>query len=118
MVAAKSENVVNSAPLWKYLAISFSNVYASTCQYEALKYVSFAVQMLCKSFKMMPVMIWGMLIVGKSYGMRDWAVALAVTLGSTEFMMTGPTSSSDTSNSLYGFIFLLAFLVLDGLTST
>merc|ERR1719230_1162253 len=67
----------------------------------------------------MPVMIWGMLIVGKSYGMRDWSVALAVTLGSTEFMMTGPTSSSsNTSNSIYGFVLLLAFLVLDGLTST
>ena len=31
------------------------------------KYVSFAVQMLGKSFKMMPVMIWGMIISGKSY---------------------------------------------------
>jgi hypothetical protein len=29
--------------------------------------VSFAVQMLGKSFKMMPVMIWGMIISGKSY---------------------------------------------------
>ena len=57
--------------------MSLSNVYASSCQYEAgvvfgevvvgcpnvrpsrvkaLKYVSFAVQMLGKSFKMMPVM--------------------------------------------------------------
>jgi len=118
MALWKGEELVPKAPIWKYLIISFSNVYASTCQYEALKYVSFAVQMLCKSFKMMPVMVWGMIIVGKRYGMRDWAVALAVTLGSTEFMMTGPTSSSSTSNSIYGFVFLLAFLVLDGLTST
>jgi len=118
MALWKGEELRPKAPLWKYLIISFSNVYASTCQYEALKYVSFAVQMLCKSFKMMPVMVWGMIIVGKSYGMRDWAVALAVTLGSTEFMMTGPTSSSSTSNSIYGFVFLLAFLALDGLTST
>jgi len=119
MALWKGEELVPKAPIWKYLIISFSNVYASTCQYEALKYVSFAVQMLCKSFKMMPVMVWGMIIVGKRYGMRDWAVALAVTLGSTEFMMTGPTSSSDdTSSSIYGFLFLLAFLALDGLTST
>ena len=97
------------APIWKYLIVSLSNVYASSCQYEALKlggdfrsmfshnlpstgnfmipasnsswlwfgdvlsnnpprkYVSFAVQMLGKSFKMMPVMIWGMIISGKSY---------------------------------------------------
>jgi len=119
MVLSKGEAVGNAAPLWKYLVVSLSNVYASTCQYEALKYVSFAVQMLCKSFKMMPVMIWGMLISSKVYGLRDWMVALAVTLGSTEFLMTGPTASkTDAGNSLKGFFFLGGFLMLDGLTST
>jgi len=119
MVWSKGEAVENAAPLWKYLIVSLSNVYASTCQYEALKYVSFAVQMLCKSFKMMPVMIWGMIISSKVYGVRDWMVALAVTLGSTEFLMTGPTASkTDAGNSLKGFLFLGGFLALDGLTST
>eukprot|EP00434_Breviolum_minutum_P014712 symbB.v1.2.012972.t1/scaffold908.1/size153097/5 len=84
MAQVKGESMVNQAPLWKYLIVSLSNVYASSCQYEALKYVSFAVQMLGKSFKMMPVMIWGMIISGKSYSLRDWTVALAVTLGCTE----------------------------------
>ena len=32
--------------------------YASTCQCDALKYVSFAVQMLGKTVKMMSVMVW------------------------------------------------------------
>jgi len=119
MVAAKGEAVVNSAPLWKYLAISFSNVYASTCQYEALKYVSFPVQMLGKSFKMMPVMVWGMLVAGKSYGATDWLVAAAVTGGVTEFLMTGPISSSDDDgSSMYGIALLGGFLLLDGFTST
>ena len=70
--------------------VSLSNVIASTCQYEALKHVSFVVQlhggikyishvlsslsaayhsvhhrMLGKSFKMMPVMLWGMAMSGK-----------------------------------------------------
>merc|ERR550537_155060 len=85
MVAGKGESYRNSAPLWKYLAISFSNVYASACQYEALKYVSFPVQMLGKSFKMMPVMLWGMLVSGKRYGFVDVAVATMVTGGVTEF---------------------------------
>merc|ERR1719198_97001 len=119
MVAAKSENVVNSAPLWKYLAISFSNVYASACQYEALKFVSFPVQMLGKSFKMMPVMVWGMLVSGKRYNLTDWMVALMVTGGVTEFLMTGPIAShSTTENSSRGLLLLVAFLVLDGFTST
>jgi len=119
MAFMRGERMQNEAPLWKYLVVSLSNVYASSCQYEALKYVSFAVQMLGKSFKMMPVMIWGILISGKSYGMRDWTVALAVTLGCTEFLMTGPTHSKVSSaNSFKGFLLLGGFLALDGLTST
>merc|ERR1719492_532073 len=67
MVAGKGESYQNAAPLWKYFAISMSNVAASTMQYEALKFVSFPVQMLGKSFKMMPVMIWSIIISGKTY---------------------------------------------------
>ncbi|CAE7325109.1 slc35b2 [Symbiodinium sp. KB8] len=119
MAIAKGESMKNEAPLWKYLVVSLSNVYASSCQYEALKYVSFAVQMLGKSFKMMPVMIWGMIISGKSYSARDWMIALSVTLGCTEFLMTGPTHSKvDANNSFKGFLLLGGFLALDGLTST
>ena len=40
---------LNSAPPWKDLALSIPNVYAGTCEYEALKYVSSPVQMLGKS---------------------------------------------------------------------
>jgi len=119
MAVSSRESLGNKAPIWKYLIISFSNVFASTCQYEALKYVSFAVQMLGKSFKMLPVMIWGMLISGKSYSALDWGVAIAVTGGVTEFLMTGPTASpGDGGNSIKGFVYLLCFLGLDGLTST
>merc|ERR1719210_303817 len=119
MVVSKGESYINSAPLWKYLAISFSNVYASTCQYEALKYVSFPVQMLGKSFKMMPVMVWGMVVSGKRFGVTDWMIAFAVTGGVVEFLMTGPISShSDQGNSTYGLLLLGGFLALDGFTST
>merc|ERR1719389_665504 len=119
MIAIKGESYSNSAPLWKYLAISFSNVYASTCQYEALKYVSFPVQMLGKSFKMMPVMVWGMAVSGKRFGLSDWLIAFAVTGGVVEFLMTGPISShDDAGNSSYGLMLLAGFLALDGFTST
>jgi len=106
------------APAWKYFSVSLSNVCATWCQYEALLYVSFPVQMLGKSFKMMPVMLWGILISGKTYRLRDWLIAAAVTGGVTEFLMTGPTaSSSTTGNSMYGFFLLLCFLAFDGFTS-
>merc|ERR1719387_356675 len=67
----------------------------------------------------MPVMIWGIIISGKQFRMVDWVVALCVTLGVTEFCMTGPlTSPTDHGNSIYGILLLLGFLACDGLTST
>lgn len=119
MVTFHGEPFSNKAPLWKYGAISFSNVYASTCQYEALKYVSFPVQMLGKSFKMMPVMVWGMIVAGKRYTSLDWGVALCVTGGVTECLLTGPiVSGDDKGNSSKGLALLALFLFLDGFTST
>lgn len=116
----KQEPLESKAPLWKYFAVSLSNVCASFCQFEALKYVSFAAQMLCKSFRIMPVMIWGMLIAGKHYGRKDYTVAMAITLGTAEFIWSGPTKSNISSemSSFYGYFFLGIFLVLDGLTSS
>merc|ERR1719491_589139 len=99
MARASGEKLWNNAPLWKYGIISFANVYASACQYEALKYVSFAVQMLGKSFKMMPVMVWGMVINGKRYKLQDWLGAAAVTAGVAEFLATGPTASASSGGS-------------------
>jgi adenosine 3'-phospho 5'-phosphosulfate transporter B2 len=103
------------------MVISLSNVAATSCQYEALKYVSFPVQMLGKSFKMMPVMIWGILISGKQFSVMDWSIAACVTLGVTEFLMTGSIdapSSAAAGSSIYGLLLLVAFLACDGLTST
>merc|ERR1719316_2185519 len=120
MATGKGESLMPKVALWKYLAISFSNVAATTCQYEALKWVSFPVQMLGKSFKMMPVMLWGIVISGKSYGMKDWLIALAITGGVTEFLMTGNISAahSDQGDSVYGLALLVGFLAFDGFTST
>ena len=120
MIQSKGEDFSNKAPLWKYIAISFSNVAATWCQYEALKYVSFPVQMLGKSFKMMPVMLWGIIISQKAYGLTDWGIAAGVTWGVVQFLLTGETKSkhAEQGTSIYGLLLLLAFLACDGFTST
>jgi len=75
--------------------------------------------MLGKSFKMMPVMLWGIAVSGKKYGLTDWLIAASVTGGVTEFLLTGPISStSGEGSSLYGLLLLGVFLLLDGFTST
>merc|ERR1719394_2458606 len=120
MVLYYGEDCANKAPLWKYVAVSFSNVSATWCQYEALRHVSFPVQMLGKSFKMMPVMIWSIVISGKTYKAVDWGIALGVTWGVTQFLLTGEISSKHASkeSSVYGLVLLMCFLACDGFTST
>ncbi|KAG0460786.1 hypothetical protein HPP92_021083 [Vanilla planifolia] len=51
------KKLIPAAPFYKYFAISISNILTTTCQYEALKYVSFPVQTLAKCAKMIPVMV-------------------------------------------------------------
>jgi adenosine 3'-phospho 5'-phosphosulfate transporter B2 len=120
MAALKGEEFKNKAPLVKYLMVSFSNVAATWCQYEALKYVSFPVQMLGKSFKMMPVMMWGIIISQKKYKLIDWLIAFGVTAGVTQFLLTGSISAkyANKGTSVYGLLLLVAFLACDGFTST
>lgn len=122
MIAVKKEAILWQAPVWKYAIVSVSNVAATSCQYEALKYISFPVQMLGKSFKMMPVMVWGIAISGKRYGIVDWLVAAVITGGVTMFLLTGSISAShrhgNSNGSIVGLLLLLGFLACDGLTST
>ncbi|KAJ0083201.1 hypothetical protein Patl1_30850 [Pistacia atlantica] len=101
------------APVYKYCLISVSNILTTTCQYEALKYVSFPVQTLAKCAKMIPVMvnnqyfreiagnfslketysslsllqIWGTIIMQKRYKGPDYLFAFLVTLGCSVFIL-------------------------------
>merc|ERR1719277_894855 len=120
LAMTNGESLGPQAPLWRYCVVSFSNVYASTCQYEALKYVAFAVQMLAKSFKMLPVMLWGITISGKKYKLIDWMIAIVVTWGVTQFLLTGPITANtgaEYNNPMKGLILMFGYLALDGLTS-
>lgn len=129
------------APIWTYAAVSLSNVVATTCQYEALKFVSFPVQTLGKCAKMMPVMVgsdeslflvvasdrlmcqvWGIIMLRKRYGVKDFGMAIAITLGCTIFLLTGEVKSKISKDmwesSVYGLALMLGYLGFDGFTST
>jgi adenosine 3'-phospho 5'-phosphosulfate transporter B2 len=124
IILASSPNsaVKPVAPIYKYAIVSASNVVATTCQYEALRYVSFPVQTLGKCAKMIPVMIWGFLISGKRYGQSDFAIAAAVTIGCTVFALYGDIShkhaASKSNTSIKGVSLMLGYLGFDGFTST
>jgi len=120
MTIVMGEDTRCMAPLWKYTFISVTAIAASVCQFEALRSVSFTVQMLGKSCKMLPVMLWSMALSGKSYIHLDWATAIVVSGGVAEFLLTGPFRSANNVDGtcLSGLMLLLAFVALDAFTST
>lgn len=84
------------APTYSYAAVSVSNVVATFCQYEALKYVSFILQTLAKSAKMIPVMIWSFFLSGKVYKVPDYVLALAVSGGCAAVAVFGNVKARNT----------------------
>jgi len=110
------------APIYKYAAVSISNVVATFCQYEALRYVSFPLQTLGKTAKMVPVMIWGSLISKKKYGLKDYLIAVGVTAGCAVFVLYGDEFENKRKNSqdssMYGVALMGGYLLFDGFTST
>mmetsp|Transcript_1446 Transcript_1446/g.2676 ORF Transcript_1446/g.2676 Transcript_1446/m.2676 type:complete len:428 (-) Transcript_1446:118-1401(-) len=126
----RGEPLWPTAPMHYYVAVSFTNILASACQFEALKYVSFPVQTLVKCGKMIPVMLWGSLIMNKTYKLADYVVGLTVMLGCSVFLLTGEVatkhhkgshdrSASDAEfDSVVGAVLLLIHLACDGFAST
>lgn len=122
-----SVGMARHPPVWKYALISASNVLASAFQYEALKFVSFAVQIVGKSTKMLPVMMWGVLISAKFYRRSDWSVALVMTVGCLCFLVGGDISAASRGPAVdglihshllaYGLVLTVASITFDGFTS-
>jgi adenosine 3'-phospho 5'-phosphosulfate transporter B2 len=71
---------------------------------------------------MIPVMIWGILIMRKRYGLKDFLMAVTITMGCTLFLVTGSVKSkvskSMWDSSVYGCLLMLGYLGFDGFTST
>ncbi|XP_047968923.1 UDP-galactose/UDP-glucose transporter 5B-like [Salvia hispanica] len=111
------------APIYKYCGVSVSNILTTTCQYEALKYVSFPVQTLAKCAKMIPVMIWGTAIMQKKYTGKDYLFAILVTIGCSIFILF-PTAgdispySRGRESTVWGVSLMIGYLGCDGFTST
>ena len=120
LLVSQGQDLRPVAPAQAYAAVSVSNVVATFCQYEALKHVSFPLQTLGKCAKMIPVMVWGTMIMRKRYSGKDYGVALLVTAGCTLFLLTGEIRSKHggSNSSLYGILLMLGYLGFDGFTST
>jgi adenosine 3'-phospho 5'-phosphosulfate transporter B2 len=91
---------------------------SSWAQYDALKYVTFPVQTLFKSSKVIPVMLMGKLLHGKSYGIVEYIEASFITAGIALFtLLNGSSGHGQGETQSVGVMILLVYVVADSFTS-
>lgn len=107
----------NIAPLWAFTPCALSNTMSSWSQYASLKYVSFPVQTVFKSSKIIPVMMMGKFLKGTSYPAGQYAEAVCITTGVAIFSFSSKSSNNDATTELVGLMFLLMYISFDSFTS-
>ena len=108
----------NKAPLWAFTPCALSNTMSSWSQYASLKYVSFPVQTVFKSSKIIPVMAMGKFLKGTNYPMSQYAEALLITIGVAIFSISSKEPKNEGQGTeIIGLIFLLMYISFDSFTS-
>uniref|UniRef100_A0A1I7YYK0 Adenosine 3'-phospho 5'-phosphosulfate transporter 1 n=1 Tax=Steinernema glaseri TaxID=37863 RepID=A0A1I7YYK0_9BILA len=109
-------------PYYVHSFTSLSNTMSSWCQYEALKYVSFPIQTICKASKIIPTMIMGRLLRKERYSMVDYLCAFALAGGASIFFLassnghkSAPGAAADYS-WVSGIILMVMYLSFDAFT--
>jgi len=107
---------------------------ATFCQYQALYYVLFPTQTLCKTLKLVPVMLVGRLLKNRKYTFIDYSEAVFITGLVSVFVWHFQTSSDDidrethalegtdvsdygSRRSLVGFLLMLGYVLSDSFLS-
>lgn len=103
-----------------YTVTSFCYVAAMWTSNAALLYVSYPTQVLAKSCKMIPVMIFGILIAKKNYSLSKYVNMILITASITIFSLDGMSHKSknvEHENQMLGNILLVLSLFFDGITN-
>lgn len=107
----------NVAPLIAFTPCALSNTMSSWSQYASLKYVSFPMQTVFKSSKVIPVMVMGKLLKGQGYPITQYVEAGLITLGVAIFSLASKSSDNTNTTQLTGFFFLCTYIFFDSFTS-
>lgn len=107
----------NVAPLHAFTPCALSNTMSSWSQYASLRYVSFPVQTVFKSSKIIPVMIMGKVLKGSTYPKSQYVEALLITVGVAIFSLFAQESKRDSSTELIGLVFMVMYITFDCFTS-
>uniref|UniRef100_A0A7S0C1Q9 Sugar phosphate transporter domain-containing protein n=2 Tax=Proboscia inermis TaxID=420281 RepID=A0A7S0C1Q9_9STRA len=107
----------NTAPLLAFTPCAMSNTVSSWSQYASLKFVSFPVQTVFKSSKVIPVMIMGKVLSGTKYPLMQYFEAFLITVGVAVFSLASKASDKESTTDTKGFLLLLLYITFDSFTS-
>ncbi|KAI5478733.1 adenosine 3'-phospho 5'-phosphosulfate transporter 1 [Pseudohyphozyma bogoriensis] len=120
------ERLKPKSSFYAYAAVAVFNFLSTTCQYEALKYVSYTTQSLAKCAKMVPVLVVGYVVYKKSHKVKEWVAGGVILLGCATYLFAQPPVSKHPAKhtddsalgAALGTLFLMGYLFFDGLVST
>jgi len=131
--AAAGFSLFGNAPPITCLIASVSNITSTWLQYEALRFVSFPLQVLAKSTKVLFVMLMGRLVHGRRHHLSQYFVALFLAVGITLYRLSEtvllkffsssatndshPVDSSDNTGFFIGVFLLAGYVLTDSFTS-
>ena len=119
VVKMRFGSFATSAPLLAFTPCALSNTISSWAQYQALVYVSFSLQTVFKSMKVIPVMMMGFYLKGTTYKPIEMMEAVIITIGVIVFSLSKGGVDKDVSivGEIIGFFLLSAYIVSDSFTS-
>jgi len=120
VVRWKYGTLVTAAPLIAYAPCALSNTCSSWAQYQALSYVTFSLQTIFKSTKVIPVMLMGTFLKGTKYSMTECLEAILITVGVTTFSLSKSSVADEQisfQQEIIGFGLLCMYVLSDSFTS-
>mmetsp|Transcript_19911 Transcript_19911/g.28996 ORF Transcript_19911/g.28996 Transcript_19911/m.28996 type:complete len:354 (-) Transcript_19911:597-1658(-) len=105
----------DTTPHSSYALVSLSYLGAMVCSFSALHYISYPMQVLVKSCKMIPVMVMGVFVSKRRYSWKETMCVLMITAGVAIFSYK-PKAAQTGETSLIGILLLAASLICDGFT--
>lgn len=113
-----------------FFRAALSNTLASPFGYASLRYISYPLQLLAKSCKLVPVMLMGAIVGGKKYSKSEYFQVIMITVGVSLFSYKPsakvPTEGGDDASivaklaslrELHGLALVIINLMLDGYTN-
>ncbi|VDL66824.1 unnamed protein product [Nippostrongylus brasiliensis] len=108
---------VDTVPTKMYGLCAASYLGAMICSNQALQYLPYPTQVLAKSCKPIPVLVFGVLFAGKKYSWRKYIFIIMIVLGVAMFLYKDKKSSTEKQIGI-GEILLLLSLTMDGTTTS